>query len=59
MHSSGNATATIHHIEGIPTEALAKKIADDWVNYPQPKGCGLRVFASTEPLVLTQQNRAA
>jgi len=26
------------------------------VNYPQPKGCELRVFASTEPLVLTQQN---
>ena len=24
------------------------------VNYPQPKGCELRVFASTEPLVLTQ-----
>lgn len=26
------------------------------VNYPQPKGCELRVFASTEPLVLTQYN---
>lgn len=31
MHSSMEATAIIHHIEGIPTEALAKKIADDWV----------------------------
>ena len=31
MHSSIDATATIHHIEGIPTEALANKIADDWV----------------------------
>lgn len=29
------------------------------VNYPQPKGCELRVFASTESLVLTQQNREA
>lgn len=27
-----------------------------YVNYPPPKGGELRVFASTEPLVLTQQN---
>jgi RNA-splicing ligase RtcB len=29
------------------------------VNYPPPKGGELLVFASTEPLVLTQQNREA
>lgn len=31
MNSTINATSAIHHIDGIPTEALAKKIADDWV----------------------------
>lgn len=30
-----------------------------YVNYPSPKGDELLVFASTEPLVLTQQNREA
>ena len=29
------------------------------VNYPRPKGRELLVFASTEPLVSTQQNRVA
>lgn len=37
MHSSMNATATIHHIEGIPTEALAHKIADTWVEQVRDK----------------------
>ena len=37
MHSSMSATATIHHIEGIPTEALAKKIADTWVEQVRDK----------------------
>lgn len=37
MHSSMEATATIHHIEGIPTEALAKKIADTWVEQVRDK----------------------
>lgn len=37
MHSSMNATATIHHIEGIPTEALANKIADTWVEQVRDK----------------------
>lgn len=32
----------------------AFKVAHKEVNYPQTKGCELRVFASTEPLVLTQ-----
>lgn len=31
-------------------------VITEFVNYPQPKGCELRVFASTEPLVLPQQN---
>jgi len=30
-----------------------------WVNYAPPKGGELLVFASTGPLVLTQQNREA
>lgn len=37
MHSSMQATATIHHIEGIPTEALARKIADTWVEQVRDK----------------------
>ena len=30
MHSHIDATATIHHIDGIPTEALATNIANNW-----------------------------
>lgn len=48
-------------------KASDPKYYDEWqvqsminaVNYPRPKGRELLVFASTEPLVLTQQNRAA
>lgn len=38
----------------IDTEKLEYDKKGKIVNYPQPKGCVLRVFASTEPLVLTQ-----
>lgn len=32
-----------------------KRILPEYVNYPPPKGGELRVFASTEPLVLPQK----
>lgn len=39
-----------HHI----TVDGSNQVTRFYVNYPPPKGCELLVFASTEPLVLTQ-----
>lgn len=42
-----------------PTKKVSLSECGHLVNYPPPKGGELLVFASTEPLVLTQQNREA
>ena len=49
-YKEGGATRQHFDLGNSPEEA---------VNYPPPKGGELLVFASTEPLVLTQQNREA